>query len=452
VPQDLLRDAAQQPSRRAGSSVSSQCNPVAAALFCVLDDALHGLPRLDEPLDGQLAIGGRDRRDEALHLLRRLLPHHREEVVPERGFGGGDGGRGEGGRPDVENVEACAERIGQLRTRLQSVAARLVVVDRGQDSRRQLGHRGAVWLGRRIGASGKMGGGPPTAQALPLESGLAQWLRVSPSYGWRDPGTSLAVRLLRGEESSMAQRVEEIMNPELLLAGTRESATEVLARLAAFDVSGAPVIDDSGVVVGVVSWKDLVVTDAEVGTVMSQPVRTVSPQTSIEDAARVLAAEGHHRLVVAESDGRPVGIVSTQDVVRALVGAPVVHPQAFSHLDPVTGMVWSDECPLDASGILQAPEAPGILSVWYGPPGEVNRVIWVQAADDLRAQLMRLIDHPRAPQHLNALARLAPLRFRVAVSHDIQRRAQALRTLLYRARDDRRQHQSIPNPTIDSRR
>ncbi|HMK56785.1 MAG TPA: CBS domain-containing protein [Dissulfurispiraceae bacterium] len=109
-------------------------------------------------------------------------------------------------------------------------------------------------------------------------------------------------------------------------------------------ISGLPVIDNSNIVVGVISeadilgslgmGKDLTFRDIirqmmgesaaphskgdKVGDIMSAPAITVSASTDIETAARLLSEKRIKRLPVVDDDGRLVGIVARADIVRAV--------------------------------------------------------------------------------------------------------------------------------------
>jgi CBS domain-containing protein len=54
---------------------------------------------------------------------------------------------------------------------------------------------------------------------------------------------------------------------------------------------------------------------------MTHPALTVSGDTPVAEAIRRMESAHVHRLVVVADDGRtPIGIISTTDVVRAIVG------------------------------------------------------------------------------------------------------------------------------------
>jgi CBS domain-containing protein len=144
-----------------------------------------------------------------------------------------------------------------------------------------------------------------------------------------------------------------------VVAVASDTSLEAVARLFVLsDVSGAPVIDDSGHPLGVVSQRDLIdserprsggegrpvyyrVWNGEIramgivtgplarasgvaADVMSNPLLTIETGASIQEAARRMLSEHVHRLFVVEK-GRLIGVVSALDCLRHLarLGGPL---------------------------------------------------------------------------------------------------------------------------------
>ncbi len=85
--------------------------------------------------------------------------------------------------------------------------------------------------------------------------------------------------------------------------------------------TGAPVVDDRGIPMGMVSQTDLVSAEpCDTGTTVNDimmPMAFVLHETAtVAQASALMASEGVHRLPVVDDRGAVVGIVSTMDVVR----------------------------------------------------------------------------------------------------------------------------------------
>lgn len=123
-------------------------------------------------------------------------------------------------------------------------------------------------------------------------------------------------------------KVRELMAPSPVTIQAESSLAQVAETLAEYDVSGLPVVDRGGAVIGVISqtdivrlrggsmptsgWHGLLVRD-----LMTHPAIMVPASASLHEAARLMTEHRVHRLVVvAERDGGPIGVISESDVVR----------------------------------------------------------------------------------------------------------------------------------------
>ena len=97
------------------------------------------------------------------------------------------------------------------------------------------------------------------------------------------------------------------------------------------DCGIAPVVDASGVLVGVITDRDLCMAaytqgralgDIAVSAVMSRSVRSCRPDDPLATVLQTMAEVQVHRLPVVDARGALVGIVSTNDLVRAAHGRP----------------------------------------------------------------------------------------------------------------------------------
>jgi CBS domain-containing protein len=127
-------------------------------------------------------------------------------------------------------------------------------------------------------------------------------------------------------------KVAELMQREVRTVGSEASVQEVVVTLADAHVSGVPVVDSGGRVIGVVSSSDVLTAEAEaddadarrellentaVRDIMTPQSFTASPDDDIREAARQMLYADVHRLFVTDGE-RVVGVISTTDLVRAV--------------------------------------------------------------------------------------------------------------------------------------
>jgi CBS domain-containing protein len=156
-------------------------------------------------------------------------------------------------------------------------------------------------------------------------------------------------------ERLLGLRVSDVMNTPVKTISVNATMAEAAATLAQHEITGAPVVDLQGGCVGILSvtdfalrelrqagggarlrldWEPDVVSGTEhkalrvesyaedrVGEHMSPAVQTINQTATLINAARVMCREHIHRLVIIDAEERPVGMVSSLDLVAAMVAA-----------------------------------------------------------------------------------------------------------------------------------
>jgi CBS domain-containing protein len=131
--------------------------------------------------------------------------------------------------------------------------------------------------------------------------------------------------------------VSDVMTPHPLTLPAEASVRSAAKTLLAHRVGGAPVVDQHGRLIGVISEHDLLEKEAHthlrwrgaadaarrrtattVGQICSRPARTTTPEQSLHATARRMIDERIARLVVVEGDAI-IGIVTRHDILRALI-------------------------------------------------------------------------------------------------------------------------------------
>lgn len=136
-------------------------------------------------------------------------------------------------------------------------------------------------------------------------------------------------------------KVIDLMTTEVATIGADQTIKEAARLMVADRVSGLPVVDDAGRLIGIVTEADFLEREIDkespsggllgavfgaatshadavtVREVMSSNVVTVAADAKVAEAARLLAANSIKRLPIVDGDGVVVGIISRADIVAA---------------------------------------------------------------------------------------------------------------------------------------
>lgn len=127
-------------------------------------------------------------------------------------------------------------------------------------------------------------------------------------------------------ESSTASitPVGEIMSEQLETINFSNTAQESAIKMLDRNVSSLVVLDDNGRAIGIITERDLVrrvctrevpSNSVNVENVISSPVKTVSPEISIDEVADVMVSNKVRHIVIVDNNQKPVGIISATDIV-----------------------------------------------------------------------------------------------------------------------------------------
>jgi CBS-domain-containing membrane protein len=208
--------------------------------------------------------------------------------------------------------------------------------------------------GIMVKTSKEPGAGPP--RPLLNDEDIYEAMKKIPAYLDITPGDFKEVYGLAFEHAlarltaSVAAR--DIMAREVVAVGPEAPLAEVAETMGRAGVSGVPVMDAAGKVLGVVSEKDLLVRmgvkdpknfmsvvaeclkvkkcvalpmrSQTAADIMSVPAVTVLEDTPLSAISQMLVDKAINRVPVVDREGLLVGLVSRADIVKA--GMPGVRP------------------------------------------------------------------------------------------------------------------------------
>ena len=181
-------------------------------------------------------------------------------------------------------------------------------------------------------------------------------------------------------------RVIDLMTINLETAAPEDSLKEAARRMVRRGVSGLPVLDADGLLVGIITEADFLAREADrsetsgrrrlldalydegepapddntVGAAMTAHPTVIYQDASLTEAARVMVAHGVKRLPVVDDEGKLLGVISRADVVNAFTRPDDVIEEEIRQdvlkrvlfVDPDTIEVSVDEGVVSLSGTL----------------------------------------------------------------------------------------------------
>lgn len=129
----------------------------------------------------------------------------------------------------------------------------------------------------------------------------------------------------------MPPTVQTFMNPRLVYLREGDRVQVALRPLLELGITAVPILDEDHKPVGIISLRDLV--DKSGGRPrIRDDVRSILATASIDEAARLIVDASLHHLVVVDEAGLAVGMISTLDVLRALIGREPRHPKSIERV------------------------------------------------------------------------------------------------------------------------
>ena len=113
----------------------------------------------------------------------------------------------------------------------------------------------------------------------------------------------------------------------IITIGTGATVSEAVAELVRHNIGSLPVINETGMMVGIFTERDVLrglhdrgkdFCHESLASVMTEPVVSCSPGESVHDAMGRMSEHRIGQLPVTDAEGKPIGLVSVGDLIRVL--------------------------------------------------------------------------------------------------------------------------------------
>ncbi len=137
----------------------------------------------------------------------------------------------------------------------------------------------------------------------------------------------VAENITRAEELAYELKISEVMSSNLKAVSSQQTMRDVVELFRQKRISGAPVMDSDGQLVGIISMEDLIrclcASDlqAPVNKYMTTSILTISGNEPVVEALKVFVSSQVGRLPVVDEKGNLIGIITKGDITRGLLGA-----------------------------------------------------------------------------------------------------------------------------------
>ncbi len=146
-------------------------------------------------------------------------------------------------------------------------------------------------------------------------------------------------------------KAKDIMSKEVITVHKNDTIAEIAKVLVDQSISGVPVVDDEGLLVGIVSEGDLLHKETtpripdyinllgaiiyyngveqynadfkklmaeQASSIMTKKVVSISEETDVDDIAKLMLQHGIKRIPIVK-DNKVIGIISRRDLIKSLI-------------------------------------------------------------------------------------------------------------------------------------
>ncbi|MDI6757694.1 MAG: CBS domain-containing protein [Endomicrobiia bacterium] len=121
-------------------------------------------------------------------------------------------------------------------------------------------------------------------------------------------------------------KAKDIMSTTITTIHPDETIYDAVNLLYNKKISGLPVVDSDGKLVGIITENDVLnlvfsgsARSTKVSDIMTKNVVTFSPDTDVDKISLTISEKKYRRVIITDENNKVVGIVSRHDIIRIIL-------------------------------------------------------------------------------------------------------------------------------------
>lgn len=142
-------------------------------------------------------------------------------------------------------------------------------------------------------------------------------------------------------KDSLSIPIQKIMSPGIIVVEPGDGLTEIIKKLVYHNIGALPVVNEQGIVQGIITLRDLIALvgmssnplKVRVSEIMNTNITTISLEEPFIKAVQLMSQRRVRRLPVLSSKNKLMGVITNKDVLRYLVETTAYKKEEQEHIE-----------------------------------------------------------------------------------------------------------------------
>ena len=142
-------------------------------------------------------------------------------------------------------------------------------------------------------------------------------------------------------KDSLSIPIQKIMSPGIIVVEPGDGLTEIIKKLVYHNIGALPVVNEQGIVQGIITLRDLIALvgmssdplKVRVSEIMNTNVTTISLEEPFIKAVQLMSRKRVRRLPVLSTKNKLMGVITNKDVLRYLVETTANKKEEQEHIE-----------------------------------------------------------------------------------------------------------------------